>query len=76
MAQRRHGGTSAMLCPGGEEVSGLGRVLALGCSLKELSCHLYSLENDKFAAAACNEFIGSQARSKCWTLASSLPGEG
>lgn len=57
-------------------MSGLGSVLALGCLLKELACHLYSLENDKFAAAVCNEFISSQARSKCWTLASSLPGEG
>lgn len=65
----RRGGVGAGQCPG----AGLLRGSSL---LKEVACHLSSLENDKFTAAVCNEFISSQARSKCWTLASALSEEG
>lgn len=44
----------------------LGSVLALGCSLKELACHLASLENDKLAAAVCNEFIRPDQSAGPW----------
>lgn len=62
------GGVGAGQCPG----AGLHGGSSL---LKELACHLSNLENDKFTAAVCNEFISSQARSKCWTLAWGISGE-